>query len=171
MLMSPIKTGLEKTPIKVVRRQNVYFGKNSVLKLTLPSGNPDKVDAVEDLLALIYAWAVDSLTGKGMLTHYEPVDGQYVVLQPFNRYVVNGRAKVLHRLVSKVKNMGGNPAAWHQFISQLNFLIRHGEKARAWKLLTDFASSTGTTSLLNAIKAHIEEVKSKKVIYRSEIAG
>ena len=171
MLIRPLDTGIKvPKPVRVVRRKNVYFGDNSVLRLTLPSGNPQKVDTPEDLLALIYAWAIDFITGNGVLTHYESVDGKYVVLAPPTRYLLNGRAKVLHRLVSKIRLMGGDPRAWHAFISRLSYLIGTKQKAQAWAALTEFAQQTGTVKLLNAIKQRIEESKARPKIDISQVA-
>ena len=81
---------------KIVYRDNVYFGPNSVAKIILHYENPNKVDTFKDLLAVIYAFVLDwviypVVNGNEvlvLLSHYEAEDGSFYVAKTYNEKTI-----------------------------------------------------------------------------------
>ena len=143
-------------------RQNIYFGPNSVLKINLQSGKPDKVDTVDDFLAVMYAFLIDAATPPGLLTHYDHPN--YVVLLPRNPRTIMGRTMVLYKLIERipqVKKLQG----LKEFIEKEVHLIVSGKRQEALQILEEFAHKTGTQDLYYMILSKTQEVKQKPKIW------
>jgi hypothetical protein len=143
-------------------RQNIYFGPNSVLKIKIPQGDPNKVDTVDDFLAVMYAFLLDAATPPGLLTHYD--HPYYVVLLPRHPRTILGRTSVLYKLMERVPDLK-RLEGLKEFIEKEVQLILSGKREEAIRLLEEFAAKTGTDRLFYDIYSKIREVKARPKIW------
>ncbi len=119
-----------------IRRQNVYFGPNSVLKLKANG----KLDTGKEFLRVMYALFADFLTGPYVLTHYETSRGN-PLLTKGTENLLNGRVRVLHFLLNN--RLGGKYKHLEQLISKISKILLK-DKKKAKEIIEKFAEETNT---------------------------
>ena len=146
----------------MIRRQNIYFGPDSVAKINPKAGRAlNKVDSVDDFLAVMYAFFLDALGGV-MLTHCERPP--YIIVTPPNPKIIAGRLYVLKRLKARIPGLK-NTKGLDAFIDKMIQLILQRRKQEAYQLMEEFARRSQTYDLYLYVMNKIQEVKKRPKIY------
>jgi len=144
-----------------IYHKNIYFGQDSLLKIDPLSGKPNKVDTVDDFLAVMYALFLDALD-KSMLTHYEKPP--YIAVVRFNPKTFAGRVYVLHRLLAQDKLLNQAPHL-KKLIETLTDLVMKRRVGEVYNFLEKFAIDTQTIDLFQNIESAIQRIKERPKIY------
>ena len=143
------------------RRKNIYFGKDSVLKLDPLVGKIDKVDTLDDFLAVMYALFIDAFTAP-MLTHWE--NYPYIGVIRFDPKVFSGRVAVLYRLLSTIPKLK-NLKHLKSLVQRLTDLVIHGRFNEAKQVLEYFVRNTGTFDIYSKIFSRIVQTKQRPKVF------
>jgi len=143
------------------QRKNIYFGKDSILKLDPLVGKVDKVDTLDDFLAVMYALFIDAFTAP-MLTHWE--NYPYIGVIRFDPKVFSGRVAVLYRLLSTIPKLKKSKYL-KSFVNKLADLVTDGRFNEAKQMLEYFARNTGTFDIYSKIFSRIVQTKQRPKVF------
>ena len=144
-----------------IKHKNIYFGRDSLLKVDPLQGKPDKVDTIDDFLAVMYALFLDGMNHV-MLTHYEKPP--YIAVVRFNPKTFAGRVYILHRLLGQNHLLRKAPNL-KKFVEEMTDLIMRRHISEAYRILEDFANTTGTYDLFQKIANALQQIKQRPKIY------
>jgi len=150
---------------KLVYYDKVYFGSNSVLKIDPKEGKPNKVDTVDDLLAVVYANFLDIITPPGILTHYVAEDYSFIVVKRPTYERIWGKTKILLKLVDNLRIPNSLKQKLKDFIIDLTELSVKRRYNEVRYLLEKLASQTDTYDLYEYVRRKIESIKRKPYVW------
>jgi len=154
---------------KLVYYNKVYFGNNSVLKIDPKEGKPNKVDTVDDLLAVVYANFLDIITPPGILTHYVAEDYSFIVVKKPSYGTIWGKTKILLKLVDNLNISKSLKQKLKDFIIDLTELSIKRKYNEVRHLLERLAFQTDTYDLYEYVKRKIESIKRKPYVWAEDL--
>jgi len=144
--------------VRVIERQNVYWGDDSVLKMKLEENryvDGQKVDTDLEFIAVAFSFFLDWITGKYVLSHYETEDGIPILISKKpGRFA--GRLKVLYQLLDRIKKFDKIPKSeLKEFLDEVSELIQKNDYEKAYDYMKYFAERYNVLDTFEKVKNKI----------------
>lgn len=148
----------------VIKRKNVYIGRDSVLKIIF-IGDDEKVNKEIEVLFTFYALVCDWITGNYCLSHYETIDYIPLVL-PKTKMRLIGRINVIYDLLKRAeyKILGKHfKLILYKYIDAISNYLLNEDYGNTYLLLKELANITNTNTYLEKILNGI--INKKRFVY------